>query len=143
MEKVYVIPLRRAFLASRTHRASKAIKVVREFLIRHLKSEDIRLGKSINEAVWARGIQKVPRKIRVHADKNEEGIFYAELMGIEIKFPVKEEAKTEVKGEKPAAEKKTETKPQPPKPEQKKPQEQKAEPQKKEAVKQEKAAGKK
>lgn len=111
MEKIYVIPLRRAFLASRTHRASKAIKVVREFLSRHLKSEDIRLGRSINEAVWARGIQKVPRKIRVHADKNEEGIYYAEMFGIDIAFPAKEEAKEEKKEDKPVSEKKAEPKP--------------------------------
>ncbi len=106
MEKVYVIPLRDAFLAPRTHRASKAIKVVRAFLTRHLKSESIRLGKSINESVWARGIQKVPRKIRVHADKDENGIYLAEIMGVEIKFPVTEEAKPEEKAE---PSKKTET----------------------------------
>ncbi len=129
MERVYIIPLRRAFLSPRTHRASKAIKVVREFLERHMKTEDIKLGKSINESVWARGIQKIPRKIRVHADKDENGIVYSEMMGVEIKFPKKEEAKEEKKEEKkpeekPVVQKKPEAKAEPSKkPEPQKPKE--------------------
>jgi large subunit ribosomal protein L31e len=97
MEKVYVIPLRRAFRSPRTKRAAKAIRVVRAFLQQHMKTEEIRIGKSINESVWARGIQKVPRKIRVHADKDENGIVYAEMLDVEIKFGKKKEVKEEKK----------------------------------------------
>ena len=91
-EKVFNIPLREAFVLQRSRRAKNAIKFVREFLVKHTKTENIKIGKSINEAIWKSGIQKPPRKVRVHVIK-EEDIIYAELLGVEIKTPSKEELK--------------------------------------------------
>jgi large subunit ribosomal protein L31e len=91
-EKIFTIPLREAYDKPRTARAKKATNIVRDFLIRHMKSEKVKLGKSINEAIWKRGIQKPPRKVRIHAVK-EEDVIYTELLGIEIKTPSKEELK--------------------------------------------------
>jgi large subunit ribosomal protein L31e len=91
-EKVFTIPLREAFEKERQKRARNASKIVREFLIRHMKSEKIKIGKSINETIWKRGIYKPPRRLRVHAIK-EEDIVYAELLGVDIKTPSKEEVK--------------------------------------------------
>ena len=91
-EKIFTIPLREAFEKERQKRARNASKIVREFLIRHMKSEKIKIGKSINEAIWKRGIYKPPRRLRVHAIK-EEDIIYAELLGVDIKTPSKEEVK--------------------------------------------------
>jgi len=91
-EKVFTIPLREAFEKERQKRARNASKIVREFLIRHMKSEKIKIGKSINEAIWKRGIYKPPRKVRIHAIK-EEDIVYAEILGVDIKTPSKEEVK--------------------------------------------------
>ena len=94
-EKVFTIPLRDAFNTQRTRRARKSIALVREFLEKHMKVEKkkIRLGASINTAIWARGMQKPPRKLKVHATKNEEGIVFAEIVGVELKTPTKEELK--------------------------------------------------
>jgi large subunit ribosomal protein L31e len=91
-EKIFTIPLREAFEEERNRRAKNASKLIREFLIRHMKSENVKIGKSINESIWSRGIQKPPRRVRVHALK-EEDIVYAELIGTEIKTPSKEELK--------------------------------------------------
>ena len=91
-EKIFTIPLREVFSRGRTHRAHDASKLVREFLERHMKSNNIKIGKSINESLWKKGIQKPPRKVRIHAVK-EEDIVYAELLGVEIKTPSKEELK--------------------------------------------------
>lgn len=103
MERVYTIPLRKALRAPRTRRAKKAIKLVREFLERHMKGE-VKIGKSINESVWARGIQKPPGRIKVKAVK-KDGVIYAELLGTEIKLPEKKAEKKEKTEEKPEAEK--------------------------------------
>jgi large subunit ribosomal protein L31e len=46
-----------------------------------MKSEDVKIDKSINEHVWARGSQKPPAKIRVRAMKFEDGQVQAELAG--------------------------------------------------------------
>lgn len=91
-EKVFNIPLREAFVLQRSKRARNASKIVREFLVKHTKTENINIGKSINDAIWKSGIQNPPRKVRVHTIK-EEDIVYAELLGVEIKTPSKEELK--------------------------------------------------
>jgi len=91
-EKIFTIPFRDIFLKSRRRRAKLAIGVVRSFLVRHMKSEEVKIGASINKAVWARGIRKPPRKIKIHALKTAAGV-YAELVGADIKPPTEEQMK--------------------------------------------------
>ncbi|ADZ08796.1 50S ribosomal protein L31e [Methanobacterium lacus] len=73
MERVYVIPLRDVKRVPRTIRSPKAIRIVREFMQRHMKSDDIVIDSAVNEKIWERGIQKVPPKIKVKATKEEDG----------------------------------------------------------------------
>ena len=73
MERVYIIPLRDVKRVPRTIRSPKAVRIVREFLQRHMKSDDIKIDSSVNEKIWERGIQKVPPKIKVKATKEEDG----------------------------------------------------------------------
>lgn len=72
MERIYTIPLRDVKKAPRTIRAAKAMRVIRSFLEKHMKSEDIILDPAINEKVWERGIQKIPSKIKVKAVKDDD-----------------------------------------------------------------------
>ena len=78
-EQIYVIPLRDVKRAPRWKRSPRAIKEIRAFLEKHMKSEDIKLDKSINEKVWEHGCEKPPRKIRIRAMKFEDGQVQAEL----------------------------------------------------------------
>ncbi|MHC1626421.1 MAG: 50S ribosomal protein L31e [Methanoculleaceae archaeon] len=80
-EMLFVIPLRDVRDAPRHRRGKRAMREIRAFLARHMKSEDVKLDQSINEYVWRRGIQKPPRKIRVRAMKFEDGQVQAELAG--------------------------------------------------------------
>ena len=73
MERVYIIPLRDVKRVPRTILSPKAIRLVREFLKKHMKSDDIKIDSSVNEKIWERGIQKVPPKIKVKATKEEDG----------------------------------------------------------------------
>ncbi len=102
-ERIFTIPLRKAFRTERTRMGKKAMLVIREFLERHMKGE-VKIGKSINESVWARGIQKPPRRVRVHATKEGSAV-YAELVGEELKKPSAEEAKKKEEKEKAKEEK--------------------------------------
>ena len=70
-ERIYTIPLRKAFGSPRTKRTSKAVKIVREFLAKHMKvTEDhISISEVVNSALWQRGIQKPPRRIKVKVIK--------------------------------------------------------------------------
>jgi len=73
-ERIYTIPLRRAWLVSRYKRVPKAVKLVRNFVLRHMKAESIVISNDLNEELWSRGIQKPPRRIRVKAEKDKEGV---------------------------------------------------------------------
>jgi large subunit ribosomal protein L31e len=78
-EHIYIIPLRDSRRAPRWKRSNAAIKDVRKFLAKHMKSGEVKLDRSINEKVWARGAEKPPSKIRVRAMKMEDGQVQAEL----------------------------------------------------------------
>ena len=78
-EQIYIIPLREVKRAPRWKRSPRAMKVIRAYLTKHMKSEDIKIDSSINEKIWERGCEKPPRKIRVRAMKFEDGQVQAEL----------------------------------------------------------------
>jgi len=69
-ERIYIIPLAKARHGPRNKRAKKAIRYLREFMERHFKPESLIISQEVNEAIWARGIQKPPRKIKIRATKN-------------------------------------------------------------------------
>ena len=72
LERVYTIPLRNVKNVKMTIRAPRAIREVRNFLMKHMKVEDVVIDSSINENIWERGIQKIPSKIKVKATLIEE-----------------------------------------------------------------------
>lgn len=73
IEREYVIPLReRGRAVPRYKKTPKAIKTIKEFLVRHMKIQDrdlskIKIDKYLNEQMWARGIKRPPHKIKVKA----------------------------------------------------------------------------
>ena len=73
-ERIYIIPLAKARRGPRNKRAKKAIRYLREFMERHFKPESLVISQEVNEAIWARGIQKPPRKIKIRATKNIDGL---------------------------------------------------------------------
>ncbi|MBU3904530.1 MAG: 50S ribosomal protein L31e [Nanoarchaeota archaeon] len=91
-EKIYTIPMRKAYRGVRQKRAKRAIAIINQYLIRHMKADSVNIGKTVNESVWARGIQKPPRKVRIHAILDNK-VAYAELVGIDIKTPSQEQVK--------------------------------------------------
>ena len=75
LEREYIIPLRNKWKkVPRYKRANRAIKAIKEFLVRHMKVRDrdlnkVKLDKYLNEFIWTRGIRKPPIKIKVRAIK--------------------------------------------------------------------------
>ena len=80
-ERYYVVPLARKFQrVPRWKRSKKAIIVLREFLVRHMKPEgDVYISQELNERVWENGIKNPPRKIRVRCTKSVDGVVRAYL----------------------------------------------------------------
>lgn len=101
-EQEYVIPLRGKFRhVARYKKTPKAVKIIKEFLARHMKIYDrdlnkIKLDKAINEFLWARGIKNPLHKIKVKAVK-KDGIVKVELveMPAKLKFKKLREEKVE------------------------------------------------
>lgn len=93
LEREYMIPLReRGRVVPRYKKTPKAIKTIKEFLVRHMKIRDrdlnkIKIDGYLNEAVWFRGIKNPPHKIKVRAIK-EGDIVKVELseMPEKLKF---------------------------------------------------------
>jgi len=73
-EKIYTIPLSRAWILPRNKRAPRATRLVKSFIQRHMKPEVLVVDNEVNEKIWSRGIQKPPRNIRVRAAKDREGV---------------------------------------------------------------------
>jgi large subunit ribosomal protein L31e len=86
-ERIYTIPLGKALIQPPNKRTSRAVRMLRSFMIKHMKLEAHREGEAdeeeaparliidneVNEKLWSRGIEKPPRKIRVRAEKDKEG----------------------------------------------------------------------
>ncbi len=74
-ERIYTVPLRRAYwTGSRLRRSNRAVRILRKFVERHMKPEEIVIQAEVNEKIWSRGIQKPPRRIRIRATKNSDNL---------------------------------------------------------------------
>src|SRR3989344_3287635 len=106
IERIYTIPLRREWLKAPAYkRSKKAMTAIREFLIKHMKSENVKLGRMLNMHVWEQGIKRPPHHVKITVVKYDDGLVRAELIGHPI-----EEKKEEKAGKKTKKEEKKETK---------------------------------
>ena len=83
LEREYVVPLRASQHApSRRRRAGHALTTVRRFVSRHMKGreQDVWIDPRLNEFLWRRGIQHVPREVRVRAIRFEDGLIEVDLL---------------------------------------------------------------
>jgi len=73
LERVYTINLGKALLSVDTHRAPRAINMIKEFASHHMKTSEIKIDEDLAHMIWARGVRSPPRKIRVRMNKTDEG----------------------------------------------------------------------
>jgi large subunit ribosomal protein L31e len=86
-ERIYTIPLGKAWITPPRKRTPRAMRMIRSFMIKHMKLEARKgeegeeeeepkrlvISNEVNEKVWGRGVEKPPKKIRVRAAKDKEG----------------------------------------------------------------------
>lgn len=78
IEREYTIPLREKVMKVPGYkRAKKAIRTIREFLVKHMRVRDrdlnkIKVDKFLNQEIWRRGIKNPPHKIKVKVTKEGE-----------------------------------------------------------------------
>ena len=86
LERVYNVPLRKEWLkVPKYKRAKKAVKALKEFIQKHMKSEDVRIGKHANLEVWKHGIKNPPHHIKVKAVKDNKDVVRVEIEGVKLK----------------------------------------------------------
>ncbi len=83
-ERFYTIPLSKAWIVPRKKRAPKAARIVKSFVLKHMKvrteaegeeePERLVIDNEVNEKLWSKGIEKPPRKIKVRVVKDKEGV---------------------------------------------------------------------
>ncbi len=90
LERKYIIPLRKKFLRVQKYRRGyKSMKIIKEFLMKHMKVADVKLGKELNELVLKHGRENPPGKVEVKVvkfeEKSKDSYVKANLVTAEIK----------------------------------------------------------
>lgn len=81
MEREYNIPLRKEFSkAPRYKKSSKSIRAIKEFISKHMKTDNVVIGKYLNQEIWKNGPKNPPSKVSVKAVKEEDKV-KVELVG--------------------------------------------------------------
>ena len=81
IERIMVVPLRKAKMAPRTRRTNRAVKEVRIFIARHMKTNEdkVWIDATVNEKLWQNGIRNPPSRISVKAVKYDDGLVEVSL----------------------------------------------------------------
>jgi large subunit ribosomal protein L31e len=81
LERIYIIPLRRAKIGPTSRAVPRAVDDIRHFLMKHMKVEqkNVWIDNSLNKQLWTHGKFWVPSKIRVRAVKFEDGVVEATI----------------------------------------------------------------
>ncbi|MCS7134886.1 MAG: 60S ribosomal protein L31 [Candidatus Aenigmarchaeota archaeon] len=79
-EKLFIISIRKNVLEKpRWEKSKHAIKFVREFLRKKIKSDKIKIDNSISHRIWKMGGSKTINKIKVKVEE-ENGVFVAKAI---------------------------------------------------------------
>jgi len=73
LERIYTVPLGKAYEYKRTNRVPRAVKILRQFVSRHMKTEldSVLVSTSVNNLLWTRSIQKPPRRVKVRVIRQD------------------------------------------------------------------------
>ncbi|MDR4511866.1 MAG: 60S ribosomal protein L31 [Nitrososphaeraceae archaeon] len=64
-DHVYTVNLSKAWLTPKYRRTDRVINMIKEFAIRHMKNENVKIDQELNQQIWKRGKTNPPRKIRI------------------------------------------------------------------------------
>jgi len=72
LKREYVVPLRRkTSTAPKWRRTKKAMSVLKDFIKKHMKTDNVIICSELNEAIWSRGIKNPPGKVSIVALKTQ------------------------------------------------------------------------
>lgn len=74
LERIYTVPLRKVKWSSRNGQADRAIRAIRQYLVKHMKAEEVWIDAAVNHHIWSRGKFKIPSKVRIRARLFDDGV---------------------------------------------------------------------
>jgi large subunit ribosomal protein L31e len=74
LSRVYTVNLGKAWLTPRYRRTDRVVNMVREFAIKNMQSDEIKIDQDLNRHIWNRGKTNPPRKVRVKMVKDEDDV---------------------------------------------------------------------
>lgn len=78
-ERIYTIPLRSVWTSPKRRRVPRAVRLIRDFIKKHMKTERVIIRNDVNEKVWSKGIEKPPRRIKVKASRDKDDVVTVSL----------------------------------------------------------------
>ncbi len=81
LQRVFVVPLNKAYFKPRSARARVATRLLQAFIAKHMKTplKSVRISPALNSLLRVRGDRKPPKRVRVAASKDKDGIALAEV----------------------------------------------------------------
>ena len=87
IERIYTVPLRRAFSkAPNWRRTERAVNELRSFMQKHMKCDNVKIGKHLNLEMWSKGRKNPPARIQVKAVKDKEKIKDVEVDVVRVEL---------------------------------------------------------
>ena len=71
-EKVFAVPLASAWRTPIKNRTPKAMRDLRTYVRKHMKTDTIAISGEVNELFWRRGIEGTPGHVRIRAEKDKD-----------------------------------------------------------------------
>ena len=103
-ERVYTINLGKVLLSQSQHRAVRAINMIREFARHHMKVQEIKIEEELAQLIWARGVRRPPRKVRVRMSTTDDGYILVSAYDEELEARLSPEKQDSEKSPEPADE---------------------------------------
>ena len=95
LERTYNVPLRSGFVnTAKYKRAKKAVNILKEFIKKHMKTDEVKLGQNLNRELWKHGMKNPPHHVKITVTK-EDDVAMAELVGFEYNEEKRPEKKVE------------------------------------------------
>ena len=97
LSRVYTINLGKAWLTPMYRRTDRVMNMVREFAIKNMKSDEVKIDQDLGRHIWARGKTNPPRKVRVKMVKDEDDIVTVSLYEEAVETEEEKEEKEDTK----------------------------------------------
>jgi large subunit ribosomal protein L31e len=95
LSRVYTINLGKAWLTPRYRRTDRVINMVREFAVKNMKSDEVKIDQDLSRHIWSRGKTNPPRKVRVKMVKDEDDLVTVSLYEEAVEMAEEKEEKEE------------------------------------------------